>query len=337
MVDVNRSWRLAARPQGMIKDSDFTWREDPAPEHLGEGEMLVRTLYLSVDPTQRGWMEMDTYMPAVPIGDVMRAGGVGRVVRSNAPGFSPGDLVSGLLGWQDYAVVGTTGFVAPFKLPPGVPPTMALSLFGLTGLTAYFGLLEIGKPKEGETVVVSGAAGATGMAAAQIAKIKGCRSIGIAGGAEKCSYLTQELGLDAAIDYKSEDVAARLREVCPRGIDVYFDNVGGEILEAAFGNLAMRARVVLCGAISGYNDMRNMRGPRNYLNLLVQRGRMEGFIVTDFAAKFGEAVMQLAAWAKEGRIKDRVDIAEGLESAPAALRRLFTGANVGKQLIQVAD
>jgi len=337
MVDVNRSWRLAARPQGMIKDSDFTWREDPVPEHLGEGELLVRTLYLSVDPTQRGWMEMDTYMPAVPIGDVMRAGGVGRVVRSNAPGFSPGDLVSGLVGWQDYTVLSTTGFVAPFKLPPGVPPTMALSLFGLTGLTAYFGLLEIGKPKEGETVVVSGAAGATGMAAAQIAKIKGCRSIGIAGGAEKCGYLTHELGLDAAIDYKSEDVEARLREVCPKGIDVYFDNVGGEILSAALGNLAMRGRVVLCGAISGYNDMRNMRGPRNYLNLLVQRGRMEGFIVTDFAAKFGEGFMQLAAWAKEGRIKDRVDVAEGLESAPAALRRLFTGANVGKQLIKVAD
>jgi NADPH-dependent curcumin reductase CurA len=267
----------------------------------------------------------------------MRAGGVGRVVRSNAPGFSPGDLVSGLVGWQDYAVLSTKGFVAPFKLPPGVPPTMALSLFGLTGLTAYFGLLEIGKPKEGETVVVSGAAGATGMAAAQIAKIKGCRSIGIAGGAEKCGYLTQELGLDAAIDYKSEDVEARLREVCPKGIDVYFDNVGGEILSAALGNLAMRGRVVLCGAISGYNDMRNMRGPRNYLNLLVQRGRMEGFIVTDFAAKFGEGFMQLAAWAKEGRIKDRVDVAEGLESAPAALRRLFTGANVGKQLIKVAD
>jgi NADPH-dependent curcumin reductase CurA len=175
------------------------------------------------------------------------------------------------------------------------------------------------------------------MAAAQIAKLKGCRSIGIAGGPEKCSYLTQELGLDAAIDYKSEDVAARLREVCPKGIDVFFDNVGGEILDAALGNLAMRGRVVLCGAISGYNDMRNMRGPRNYMNLLVMRGRLEGFIVTDFAAKFGEAVGQLATWAKEGRIKDRVDVAEGLESASAALRRLFTGANVGKQLIKVAD
>jgi hypothetical protein len=337
MVNVNRSWRLAARPQGMIKDSDFTWREDPAPEHLGEGEILVRTLYLSVDPTQRGWMEMDTYMPAVPIGDVMRAGGVGRVVRSNAPGFSPDDLVSGLLGWQDYAVLGTTGIAAPFKLPPGVPPTTALSLLGLTGLTAYFGLLDIGNPKEGETVVVSGAAGATGMAAAQIAKIKGCRTIGIAGGAEKCSYLTEELGLDAAIDYKSEDVAARLREVCPKGVDVYFDNVGGEILDAVLGNLAMRGRIVLCGAISGYNDLRNMRGPRNYLNLLVRRGRMEGFIVTDFAARFGEAVGQLFTWSKEGRIKDRVDVSEGLESAPAALRRLFTGANLGKQLIKVAD
>jgi len=337
MADVNRSWRLAARPQGMIKDSDFTWREDPVPEQLGQGEILVRTLYLSVDPTQRGWMEMDTYMPAVGIGEVMRAGGVGRVVRSNAPAFAPGDLVSGLVGWQDYAVMGPTGFVAPFKLPPGVPPTMALSALGLTGLTAYFGLLEIGKPKETETVVVSGAAGATGMIVGQIAKIKGCRAIGIAGGPDKCSFLTQELGYDAAIDYKSEDVAARLRELCPKGIDVYFDNVGGDILEAALGNLAMHARVVLCGAISGYNDMRNTRGPRNYMNLLIQRSRMEGFIVTDFAAKFGDAVRELATWAAAGRIKDRVDVVEGLEQAPAALRRLFTGANVGKQLVKVAD
>jgi hypothetical protein len=321
----------------MIKDSDFAWREDPVPQELGEGEMLVRTLYLSCDPTQRGWMEMDTYMPAVAIGEVMRSGGVGRVVRSNAPAFAPGDLVSGMVGWQDYAVMGSTGFVAPFKLPPGVPPTMALGLLGITGLTAYFGLLEIGTPKETETVVVSGAAGATGMVAGQIAKLKGCRAIGIAGGPEKCALLTQELGFDAAIDYKSEDVAERLREVCPKGIDVYFDNVGGEILEAALGNLAMRGRVVLCGAISGYNDMRNTRGPRNYLALLMQRGRMEGFIVTDFAAKFGDAVRDLATWAAQGTIKDRVDVVEGLENAPAALRRLFTGANVGKQVVKVAD
>jgi hypothetical protein len=337
MVDVNRSWRLAARPQGMIKDSDFTWREDPMPEQLGEGEILVRTLYLSVDPTQRGWMEMDTYLPAVGIGEVMRAGGLGRVVRSNTPAFSPGDLVSGMVGWQDYAVMGSKGFVAPFKLPPGVPPTMALSALGLTGLTAYFGLLEIGKPKETETVVISGAAGATGMVVGQIAKLKGCRAVGIAGGPDKCSFLTQELGFDAAIDYKSEDVAARLRELCPKGIDVYFDNVGGGILEAALGNLAMRGRVVLCGAISEYNDMRNTRGPRNYLSLLIQRGRMEGFIVTDFAAKFGDAVRDIAAWAAQGRIKDRVDVVEGLENAPAALRRLFTGANMGKQIVKVAD
>lgn len=337
MADVNRSWRLAARPQGMIKDSDFTWREDPVPAELGEGEILVRTLYLSVDPTQRGWMEMDTYMPAVKIGEVMRAGGVGRVVRSNAPAFAPGDLVSGMVGWQDYAVMGSSGLVAPFKLPPGVAPTMALSILGLTGLTAYFGLLEVGRPKETETVVVSGAAGATGMVVGQIAKIKGCRAVGIAGGPDKCAFLTNELGYDAAIDYKSEDVVKRLREVCPKGIDVYFDNVGGDILEAGLSNLAMRGRVVLCGAISGYNDMRNTRGPRNYMNLLLQRGRMEGFIVTDYAAKFGEAVREIASWAAAGRIKDRVDVAEGLENAPAALRRLFTGANIGKQVIKVAD
>jgi NADPH-dependent curcumin reductase CurA len=321
----------------MIKDSDFTWHEEPAPAELREGEILVRTLYLSVDPTQRGWMERDTYMPAVPIGDVMRSGGIGRVVRSSAPGFSPGDLASGMVGWQDYAVLGGNALVAPVKLPVGVPPTMAMSLFGLTGLTAYHGLLEIGQPKEGEAVVVSGAAGATGMVAAQIAKIKGCRVIGIAGGPEKCGWLTKELGLDAAIDYKSEDVGARIRELCPNGVDVYFDNVGGDILDAALANLALRGRVVLCGGIASYNDLAGTGGPRNYMNLVLRRGRMEGFIVTDFAAKFGDASRDLATWAREGRLKDRVDIVEGLENAPAALRRLFTGANTGKQLIKVAD
>lgn len=335
MTEVNRCWRLAARPQGMIKDSDFTWHEEPVPAELGKGQILVETLYLSVDPTQRIWMERDSYMPAVAIGEVMRAGGVGRVVRSNLPGFSPGDLVYGMTGWQTHAVM-EPSIRGPRKLPEGVPPTMAVSLLGLTGLTAYFGLLDVGRPKEGETVVVSGAAGATGNAVGQIAKIKGCRVVGIAGGPSKCAWIKDELGFDATIDYKADDVYKRLGELCPNGIDVYFDNVGGSILEAALGHLAMRGRVVLCGSIGDYNDAAAATGPRNLMNLVMKRGRMEGFLVTDYAARFGDAITDLARWAAEGRIKDRVDVVEGLANAPAALRRLFTGANTGKQLVKVA-
>jgi len=335
MNDKNRVFRLASRPVGMIKDSDFTFGEEPRPELTADGQVLVRNLYLSVDPTQRGWLERDTYMPAIPIGDVVRSFGAGRVVASRDPGFVPGDLVSGLVGWQDYAVMSGAGMLR--KLPPGVPIPNALSIFGITGLTAYFGLLELGKPASGETVVVSGAAGATGMMVGQIAKIKGARVIGIAGGKDKCAYLTGELGFDAAIDYKSEDVAARLSELCPQGLHVFFDNVGGPILDAALANLAMRARVIICGAISMYNEMRAMEGPRNYLNLLVKRSRMEGFVLSDYLSRAGEAVQDLAAWFQAGRIKDRVDIVEGLENAPAALRRLFTGQNIGKQLVKIAD
>ncbi|HVK64445.1 MAG TPA: NADP-dependent oxidoreductase [Polyangium sp.] len=335
MTEVNRSWRLAARPEGMIKDSDFTWHEEPLPAELGPGQILVETLYLSVDPTQRIWIERDSYLPAVAIGEVVRAGGVARVLRSSLPDFSPGDLVYGMTGWQTHAVI-EPSIRGPRKLPEGVSPTMAVSLLGLTGLTAYFGLLDVGRPKEGETVVVSGAAGATGNAAGQIAKIKGCRVVGIAGGPQKCAWIKDELGFDAAIDYKSEDVHERLGELCPNGIDVYFDNVGGPILEAALSHLAMRGRVVLCGSIGDYNNAADPTGPRNLMNLVMKRGRMEGFLVSDYAARFGEAIGDLARWAAEGRIKDRVDVVEGLANAPAALRRLFTGANTGKQLIKVA-
>lgn len=331
---MNRQWRLAARPEGTVRDSDFRWIEEPVPTTVGEGEILARTLVLSVDPTQRGWMERDTYMPAVRIGEVMRAGGVGRVVRSGAEGIAPGDLVSATLGWQDYAVLPAK---TVFKLPPGVDPETALSLFGLTSLTAYFGLLEIGKPNAGETVVVSAAAGATGMMAAQIAKLRGCRVIGIAGGAKKQRFLMDDLRLDAAIDYKSEDVAERLAELCPSGVDVFFDNVGGPILDAVLASLAMRGRIVLCGAIADYDDMEHARGPRNYMNLLVRRGRMEGFIVLDFAPRFREAIQQLGAWAAEGKLVSRVDLVSGLENAPAALRGLFTGENVGKRLLRVSE
>lgn len=337
--DVNRCWRLVSRPVGLLKNSDFTFNEEPIPEPKADGEVLVRTLYLSVDPAQRIWLDRDSYMPAIPIGDVVRAAGVGEVVRSNSPDFAPGDLVQGLLGWQDYALLrsGERELLSATKLPPGISPELALSVFGITGLTAYFGLLHIGRVKEGETVVVSGAAGATGMMVGQIAKVKGCRAIGIAGGPEKCAWLTGELGFDASIDYRSEDVAARLRELCPSSIDIYFDNVGGAILDAALAELAMRGRVVLCGAIGDYIASEPPPGPKNYMNLIMKRGRMEGFIVTDHFGHLDEAVSDLASWVSAGKIKNRVDVQEGLEKAPASLNRLLTSANRGKQLLKVAE
>jgi hypothetical protein len=334
--DVNRQWRFASRPQGMVSESNFQWVEEPIPE-VRDGEILVRTLYLSCDPTQRMWMAGDTYMPAVAVGEVMRSMGIGVVKESRHPDFAPGDIVSGMLGWQDYARLDANGPGRPSKLPRGAPLLLAMSALGHTGLTAYFGLLDVGKIREGETVVVSGAAGATGSMAVQIAKIKGCRVIGIAGGPEKCKWIVDELGVDGAIDYKSEDVAKRLRELCPKGIDVYFDNVGGEILDAALGELAMRGRVVICGAISGYNSDALPAGPRKYMNLLIKRGRMEGFLVFDYLGRAGEAVKDIAGWAAAGKIKDRVDIEEGLENAPKALQRIFKGENMGKQAVKVAD
>jgi NADPH-dependent curcumin reductase len=333
---VNRQWLLARRPRGLVAPEDFRFVETPAPEHA-DGELLVRNLYLSCDPTQRGWIAGETYLPAVKIGEVVRSFAVGEVVSSREPRFRPGQLVQGLFGWQDYAVARPGTLSAPTAVPEGVPIETAMSILGLTGLTAYFGLLEIGRPQPGETVVVSGAAGATGSAVGQIARIKGCRAVGIAGGAEKCRYLTAELGFDAAIDYKSEDVAARLSETCPGGVDVYFDNVGGELLDAALSRLAMRGRVVLCGAIARYNDTAQAPGPKNYLNLLVRRGRMEGFIILDHMAKAGAAAAELAGWVREGRLKDRVDVQHGLENAPATLARLFKGENAGKQLLKIAE
>ena len=246
----NRQWLLARRPQGAIQDSDFSFVETDVPTP-GDNEVLLRNLVLSCDPTQRGWIAYDTYLPAVKIGEVVRSAGAGRVVASNNPAYAVGDILSGLTGWQDYVAMNPKGQLN--KLPAGTPLELAMSVLGLTGVTAYFGLLEVGRPVSGETVVVSGAAGATGSVVGQIAKIKGCRVIGIAGGAEKCRWLTNELGFDGAIDYKSENVSARLKELCPKGIDIFFDNVGGEILDAALARLAMRGRVVLCGGIAGYN------------------------------------------------------------------------------------
>src|SRR5208337_4969705 len=308
----NRQWLLARRPHGAIQDSDFNFVETDAPTP-GEGEVLVRTLMLSCDPTQRGWIAHDTYLPAVKIGEV----------------------VYGFTGWQDYVAINPKGQLD--KLPPGAPLELAMSALGMNGVTAYFGLIEVGRPVAGETVVVSGAAGATGSVAGQIAKIKGCHVIGIAGGEEKCRWLTEEAGFDAAIDYKSEDVQTRLMELCPKGIDIFFDNVGGDILDAALARLAMRGRVVLCGGIANYNATEPPPGPKNYLNLIVQRGRMEGFIVLDYMPRAAEAIGALAGWVQSGRLKNKVDVQHGMENAPATLRRLFEGRNEGKQLLRVAE
>jgi NADPH-dependent curcumin reductase CurA len=268
---------------------------------------------------------------------VIRSFGVGQVVGSRHEGFRQGELVQGNVGWQDYLLSDGGGPLPLRKLATGVDIPLAMSVLGLTGLTAYFGLLEVGRPQAGETVVVSGAAGATGSVVGQIAKIKGCRVVGIAGGPEKCAWLTGPAGFDGAIDYKAEAVDRRLRELCPDGIDVFFDNVGGDILDAALANLAMHGRVVICGAISAYNEKVPPPGPRNYLSLLVRRGRMEGFLILDFMDRAGEAVAALSEWVREGKLKHQEDIREGLENAPATLIRLFEGKNRGKQLLKIAD
>jgi NADPH-dependent curcumin reductase CurA len=332
---MNRQYRLAARPVGLPKSSDWEFRKDPVPEP-GDGQVLVRNLYVSLDPAMRGWMnEGRSYVEPVKLGDVMRAGAVGKVVASRDPKLAVGDYVTGIFGVQDYAVVPAKHAV---KIDPALAPLPTwLGGLGLTGMTAYFGLLEIGHPKEGETVLVSGAAGATGSAVGQIAKIKGCRTVGIAGGPDKCRELTETFGFDAAIDYKAGDVRAAIRQHCPKGVDVFFDNVGGETLDAALANLALHARVVICGAISQYNASGPMRGPSNYMALLVQRARMEGFVVFDFQARYPEAVRAIATWRAEGRIKLKEDIVDGLETFPEALHRLFRGENHGKLMIKVAD
>jgi NADPH-dependent curcumin reductase CurA len=283
-------------------------------------------------------MSMDTYIPAIPLGEPMKAAAVGQVVESKHPDFARGDLVQGLLGWEDYSMSDGKGLFGLQKLAPGTDPLLALSLLGITGLTAYFGTLDIGQVKAGETFVVSGAAGATGSVAGMIAKIKGCRVIGIAGGREKCDWLLKDLGFDAAIDYKHENVRDALGRHCPNGIDVFFDNVGGEILDLVLARMAIGARIVLCGAISRYNEAGMAGpGPKNYFNLILRAARMEGFLVFQFARRYPEAIAQLSQWHAEGKVKNRLDLAHGLEHAPKTLIRLFTGANVGKQLLKLAD
>ena len=329
----NHAFKLAARPVGEPKRTDWDYIEEAVPEP-GEGEFLVQLLYISLDPAMRGWMnDARSYVPPVKLGEVMRAGGVGLVGTSRNEKFQQGDMVVGTFGVQEYAISDGRGVV---KVDAKIaPPPVWLGTLGMPGLTAYFGLLEVGAMQEGETVVVSAAAGAVGTVVGQVAKIKGGRAVGIAGGPEKCAWIVDDLGFDAAIDYKNEDVSARLREECPKGIDVYFDNVGGDILDACLARLAMHGRIPLCGAISQYNNTGRMQGPSNYMSLLVNRGRMQGFLVFDYADRYMAAITEMAGWYLDGRLKSREQVAEGLENFPEVLLQLFRGENTGKLVLKV--
>jgi NADPH-dependent curcumin reductase CurA len=330
---VNHQFRLAARPVGYCKSSDWNFTEEPVAEP-GDGEVVVKVRYLSMDPAMRGWMnDGRSYIAPVGIGDVMRALGAGEVITSNHPGLAPGDSVTGLLGVQEFAVVNGDAVI---KVDPDLAPLpVYLGALGMPGMTAYFGLLDVGRAAEGETVVVSGAGGAVGSIVGQIAKLKGCRVVGIAGGAEKCRHIVEDLGFDAAIDYKAESVASALGRQCPSGIDVYFDNVGGDILDAALGRLARHARVVICGAISQYNATGRMKGPSNYMSLLVNHASMTGFVVSDYSARWAEGAAQMAEWIAAGKVTTREDIAVGFETFPDTLLRLFKGENTGKLVLEV--
>ncbi len=333
---MNQQIILVSRPKGMPTDEHFAIVETPVPQPK-EGEVLVQTLYLSVDPYMRGRMsDRKSYVPPYELNGVVGGGAVGRVLQSKSPSYREGDIVLGNYGWQRYAVVPAAQLQ---KVNPELAPiTTALGVLGMPGLTAYFGLLDIGQPKKGETVVVSGAAGAVGMTVGQIAKIKGCRVVGIAGSDEKTAYLVQELGFDAAINYKTTaDLREALKAACPNGVDIYFDNVGGTISDAVMTLLNFQARIPLCGQIALYNLEKPDVGPRMQTQLLITSSLMKGFIVRDYASRFEEGVSQLAQWVREGRLKYKENIVEGFENTIKAFLGLFTGENLGKQLVKVAD
>jgi NADPH-dependent curcumin reductase len=333
---VNRQWCLATRPVGAIAESNFSWKQELVPA-LEEGQILVRNIYLSLDPTNRGWLdERGNYLPPVAIGEVMRSFGIGVVEQSRNAKFPEGTFVQGYLGWQDYAIADGTN-LSDLPKDPSVPLAAYLGLFSFIGITAYFGLLEIGKPKVGETLVVSGAAGAVGSLVGQIGKIKGCRVVGIAGSEEKCRWLKDELGFDAAINYKTESVLESLQQHCPNGIDIYFENVGGEIFDAVLSLINLRARIALCGLISQYNAIEPVPGPHNLINLVYQRAKLEGFLVLDYLDRAQEALADLDEWYAQGKIQYRVDVIEGLENAPSAIHKLFDGTNQGKLIIRVSE
>ena len=336
----NHQIRLARRPVGLPVRADWTFAAEPIGRP-GAGGVLVKTLMLSLDPAMRGWMnEGKSYIAPVGIDEVMRAGGIGVIVASEDPKLTPGDHVSGLLGVQEYALFDARqiarGEISKIDLGLGTP-TQWLNVLGMPGMTAYFGLLDVGQAKAGETVVVSGAAGAVGQTVGQLAKFKGCRAVGIAGGKAKCDWVVKELGFDACIDYKAGPVKDGLKAHCPAGVDVYFDNVGGEILDAVLARINRKARIIICGAISQYNATAKPVGPANYLSLLVNRARMEGIVVFDNADRYPVAIAELAGYLKDGRMKSREDVVTGLETFPEALLKLFRGENFGKLVLQVAE
>lgn len=337
MAETSRQILLKARPRGLPAAGDFELREGPVPEP-GEGEFVIRNRYLSLDPAIRGWMDdTPSYMPPIGLGEVMRGTTVGEVVASRHPDYQPGDQVVGLHGWEDYSLGHGAGFDAKIPAELGLPPTWFLSVLGAPGMTAYFGFLDVGRPQAGETVLVSAAAGAVGSLVGQIAKIKGCTTIGIAGGPEKCSMLKDEFGYDHAIDYKAGgDLASAIRAAAPEGVDIVFENVGGEMLDAALMNLKLRARVLICGLIAGYNAESPTPGPRNLWQLLVKRARMEGLLVADYVDRFPEGITQMGEWLQQGRIRHREHVEPGLVAAPQTFLKLFDGSNMGKLIVDLA-
>lgn len=334
----NRQWLLKTRPDREVGDEHFELVESPLPSPA-EGEILVRNLYLSFEPAQRGWLnDLPSYVPPVKIGEVMRSAAVGRVIESRHPDYQPGELVHGTFGWQDYIATDGSGMFPISKVPGDVPITWPLHIYGITGMTAYFGMTAVAKLKAGDIVVISGAAGATGSVAGQIAKLHGCTVIGIAGGAQKCRWLLEKAQFDAAIDYKNDNVQERLRELCKNRINVFFDNVGGPVLDDVLANIAIGAHIVLCGGISsGYFGQELPPGPKNYMQLVIRRSSMQGFLVLDYLDQFAEGIAQMRNWVESGKIHVMEDIAEGLENCPQTLRGLFAGKNFGKQLLKIAD
>ncbi|HEX4419961.1 MAG TPA: NADP-dependent oxidoreductase [Kofleriaceae bacterium] len=335
MTRQNHRFTLAARPVGLPKPTDFAYETETVRDPV-DGELVVRVRYISLDPAMRGWMnDVKSYVKPIAIGELMRAIAIGEVVESKDPKFAPGDIVSGMFGLQEWALCKAEHVTAIdlAQVPNQALPVM-LSTLSYPGFTAYFGLLDIGKPVAGNTVVVSGAAGAVGSVVGQIAKIHGCRAVGLAGGAEKCRYLT-EIGYDVAIDYKAGDVKAALRAACPKGIDVFFDNVGGDLLDLALGQLAPKARVIICGAISQYNNTTPVKGPSNYLSLLVNRASMTGMVVFDYAPRFAAATAEMAGWMAAGKLTSREDVVRGLDTFPQSLLKLFSGENHGKLVLEV--
>ena len=332
---MNKQVILAKRPFGFPDESTWNLEVNDIPA-VSDGQMLVKISYISLDPAMRGWMnDTRSYIPPIPLGEVMRSGGIGKVIESKVASFKDGDTVVGMSGVQQFCVTDGNGWI---KVDPNLAPLPRfLGTLGMPGMTAYFGLLDVGLPNKGDTVLISGAAGAVGSVVGQIAKIQGCKAVGIAGGAEKCAYVVDELGFDACIDYKNDEVKSGLKTYCPQGIDVYFDNVGGEILDLALAKLNRRARVVICGAISQYNNTTPLKGPSNYLSLLINGARMEGFVVFHFAKRYPEAMTQLSRWMAEGKIKSREHVDTGIENFRDVFLKLFTGNKRGKLVLNVSE